>query len=163
MAGQSHGGRRLGAGRPRVADVQLTARVSNAASKSIKAHGLDGGIAAGVRYVADFSAAATAQLPPGSAVWVSFQPLVGSEAKTVDEAYREIVNRLLADGGCPAIYRCGRDLLTVKARIPLGNDTSLWLSVPAMRVQPPSKQEYEADIRKIEDFLVDTGLNAVWA
>jgi len=32
-----------------------------------------------------------------------------------------------------------------------------------MRVQPPSKQEYEADIRKIEDFLVDAGFDAVWA
>jgi hypothetical protein len=163
MAAQSHGGKRLGAGRPKVADVQFTARVSGAASKTIKAHGLDCGIAAGVRNLADFSAAVTAQLPPGSAVWVSFQRLSGSRAKAVDEAYREIVSRLLADGGRPVVYRCGRDLLTVKARIPLGNDTSLWLSVPAMRVQPPSKQEYEADIRKIELFLVDAGLDAVWA
>jgi len=54
MAAQSHGAKRLGAERPKVADVQLTARVSSAASKAIKAHGLDGGIAAGVRHMADF-------------------------------------------------------------------------------------------------------------
>ena len=51
MAAQSNGGKRLSAGRPKVTDVQLTARVSSAASKTIKAHGLDGGIAAGVRHM----------------------------------------------------------------------------------------------------------------
>jgi len=59
-------------------------------------------------------------------------------ARVVDEAYREIVSRLLADGGRPSIYKCGRDLLTIKARISLGYDTSLWLSVPAMRAASKS-------------------------
>lgn len=162
MTTSSHGGKRPGAGRPKVADVQFTARVSKAAAQSIKAHDLEEGMAAGVRQMVDFSTAVTAQLPLGSEVWVSFHPLVGSRATAVDKAYQEIVNRLVADGGSPVVYRSGSHLLTVKARIPLGNDTSLWLSVPAKRVQPPSKQEYDEDIRKIESFLVEAGLLAVW-
>lgn len=163
MPTQSHGGKRLGAGHPRVGDVQLTARVIDSASKSIKAHGLGDGIAAGVRRGANLSAAITAALPLGNAVLVSFQPLAGSKAKTIEEAYREIVNCLVADGSRPTVYRCERNLRTVNARIALGNDTPLWLSVPAKRIQLPNKQEYQVEIGKIKDFLVEARLDAVWA
>lgn len=163
MTGRSHGGRRLGAGRPRVADVQLTARVSSAASTSIKAYGVGDGVAAGVRRMADLSAAITAQLPAGSPVWVSFQPLAGSRARDVEDAYREILQHLFALGGRPVAYQCGRELLTVKARIPVGNDTSLWLSVPTRRIHPPSAKEYEVDLGRIKAFLINAGLDPMWA
>lgn len=69
MAAYSQGGKRLGAGCLKVADVLLTAGVSSAASKTIKVHCMDDGIVGGgFCHMADFPATVRAQLPSGSEV-----------------------------------------------------------------------------------------------
>ena len=72
------------------------------------------------------------------------------------------MDRLLANGGRPAVYPCSRNLLTVKVRILLSDQTSLRLFVPAKRLEHPTDQEYRADLLTIQKFLEDIGLQAVW-
>lgn len=163
MTLSSHGGRRLGAGRPKIADEQLTVRVTSAASESVKALGQAHGVAAGVRYAIDLAASVTVPGQTVSEVCVSFQPLADSKATTVEEALEEIFQWLHSCGHVLSVYKCGREALTVRARMPLGNSFSLWLSVPARRLKAPTPKEYQADLRKIKEFLVARGFQFCWA
>lgn len=154
-----HGGRRVGAGRPRVADRQLSARISADLADELEAWGEGGGMTAGLRLMSEFSSGVSVELSHG--IWMRFHPrAVTAGATLTDTAGMLLDSLLLSPGKDINLFVGDKNALTVKARLPLGGGLSAWFFVPARRVAPPSPDEFDNDLRRICECLAGLGFVA---
>jgi hypothetical protein len=158
----SHGGSRQGAGRPSISKKQISVRVSNRTIKAIEAFGGDADISAAVRQIADFATGVNFCLDEESCVWATFTPFEEIYASTIAEAFAHLINFIKTNSSSTYIYACGRDLLTVKSRLPLGNGSSLWIFVAEKRMVRPTDDEFENDKQKILRALKARDLDVRW-
>lgn len=151
-----HGGKRLGAGRPRVADRQLSARISANLADELERWGEGGGMTAGLRFMSEFTSGVSVELSPG--VWMRFHPRSATADTTLEDAAGILLDSLLRSRGKNIYLSAGdRSALTVKARLALGDGLSAWFFVPARRVAAPSPDEFDEDLRKICECLAKLG------
>lgn len=157
-----HGGKRVGAGRPRVADRQLSARISADLADELEAWGEGGGMTAGLRLMSEFSSGVAVELSQG--VWMRFHPRAVTGGATLGDAAGMLLESLFRSRGKNINLFVGdKNALTVKARLPLGEGLSAWFFVPARRVASPSPDEFDNDLRRIYECLAELGFVASMA
>lgn len=159
---ETRGGVRQGAGRPKTSVKQISVRVPEHTTEAMKAFSGGTDISSTVRQMADFSASMNLCIDEKSKVWARFCLFEEIEAPTVDAAFNRLVV-FIKDKLCPtSIYSCGRDLHTVKGRLALGNDSSVWFYVASQRTASPSNEEFYEDKQKIMRTLKNLGLEVKW-
>ncbi len=156
-----HGGSRQGAGRPRLSKKQISVRVSNRTIEAIEAFGGDSDISTAVRQIADYASGVNICLDEQNCVWAKFTPFEEIYASTLPLAFNNLKNYIKENFSPANIYSCGRQL-TVKGRLPLDNELSLWVFVAAKRLVLPTDDEFNDDKEKILHALKICGLEVRW-
>jgi len=159
----THGGVRLGAGRQKISKRQLSVRVSDRTFEAIETFGGEADISTAVRQMADYAGGVNFCIDEENSVWAKFTIFDEISASTIPEAFDKLlvyINTTVSSR--PPMYACGRNLLTVKGRLPLGNDASLWIWAAARRTTAPTDTEFNDDQQKIVRALENHGLIATW-
>lgn len=150
----NHGGKREGAGRPRVGEIQLRSKIPAAQVGSIEAFGEGKGLNAGLRLFIDFSL---------SVVEKELRPNVHARYRAPENIrFDDFVAPLREPSSVHNLYGSLRDVPSVKGRLPFGRDRTLWIVVPGGRISAPTEVEYERDAGTMLDALREAGINCRW-
>lgn len=103
----------------------------------------------------------TACLDAQSQIYARFRIPDETSVSTIDDALNDILIGLQDKGTIP-IYPVIGSYLTVKGRIPLGNNRSIWVFRAAQRIQPASQSEISSDRLEILNALKSKGLICHW-
>lgn len=103
----------------------------------------------------------TACLDEQGQIYARFQVPDQTTASTIDEALNDILTGLQDQGTIP-IYPVIGSYLTVKGRIPLGNNRSFWVFRATRRIRSASQNEINSDRLAILDVLKSRGLICNW-
>lgn len=94
-------------------------------------------------------------------IYARFQVPDQTTASTIDDALDDILTSLQNQGTVP-IYPVVGSYLTVKGRIPLGNNRSFWVFRAARRIRPALQNEICSDRLEILSVLKSRGLICNW-
>lgn len=148
-----HGGKREGAGRPRIGEIQLRAKIPADEAASIEEFGEGKGLSEGLRRFIDFSLSAAKELRQG--VFARYRP-------TSNVTFNEFVAPLCKSGLVHNLYGSSPHVLSVKGRLPFSSGQTLWVVAPGMRISAPTALEYERDAETILEALREEGIHCRW-
>jgi antitoxin ChpS len=152
----SHGGERIGAGRKKIADRRITIRLDPQSEEVLREFDLDRSPTDAFRHCLEFHNHAQVHELLADSVLARFVPT------KADETFSIRLKAVYGEG--PVwLYPSGLGGKTVKARIPLGDGMSAWVSIPNIRVTPPSIAERANEEKRIAETVTRTvGIPAQW-
>ncbi|NDU79957.1 MAG: BrnA antitoxin family protein [Ferrovum sp.] len=153
---------RIGRPKAEVTKERITIRLSRDVVTQFRASG-EGWQTRIDEALCEQSLAVTACLDQQKDVYIRFLVSEQSEAMTFDAALEGILSSLRMLGAMPIpIYPVISSRLTVKGRISIGNNLSIWVFRAARRIQPASPQEIAVDRKEIDSVLESHGIHCNW-